>query len=496
MGILVALALPSCGGAPPPPAAAKPSRIVAPAASVDPLGPRPPLAAPKAFAPTPPEVFQTAGGLTVWLVARTGLPLVSAALVVPAGSASDPKGKEGLASVTADMLDEAAGKRTALELSSAVADLGASLATGASTDGSFVALSVLKKNFEPAFALLSDVVARPRFDAGDFRRVAELWKNDLRQRAEDPARVSAVVTRAVVFGAGSPYAHPPEGLLASTAHVDLPAITSFYSQHWRPERAVLVIVGEVTRAEVTRAVEQGLGSWRPRGRAAVAAVAMLPPAPARPKLVLVDRPGAPQSVVAVARDGVAAEDPSAPLLDLINVALGGSFTSRLNQNLREEHGYTYGARSAFVEARRGGSFVARAAVSTPVTGAALKELLGELGTMAAEGLRPGELEKARAQARSELVRAYETINGLSRHLAGLAMVGLPASFDATAALKREAATLPELAALAPRVDPRPATVIVVGPRAEVLEQLAPLQLGEPALWDAEGQPIAKPPAAR
>jgi predicted Zn-dependent peptidase len=463
---------------------------------VDPLGVRPPLAAPKPFEPVSPELFKTPGGITVWLVSRAGLPLVSAALVVPAGSASDPKGKEGLASVTADMLDEAAGKRTALELSGAIADLGASLATGASADGSFVALSVLKKNFEPAFAILSDVVARPRFDAGDFRRVSELWKNDLRQRAEDPARVSGVVTRAVVFGSGSPYAHPPEGLLASTARVDLAATTGFYDQHWRPERAVLVVVGEVSRAEVTRAVEQGLGGWRPRGRAAVEVTSTLAAPAARPKLVIVDRPGAPQSVVAVAREGVAADDPAAPLLELLNVALGGSFTSRLNQNLREEHGYTYGARSAFVEARRGGSFVARAAVSTPVTGAALTELLGELGAMAVDGLRPGELEKARAQARSDLVQAYETINGLSRHLAGLAMVSLPATFDATAALKREAATLPELGALAPRVDPRPATVVIVGPRAEVLPQLAPLELGEPVFWDAEGQPVARAPAAK
>jgi predicted Zn-dependent peptidase len=456
---------------------------------VDPLGRRPPLVAPKPFEPAAPEVFQVAGGVTVWLVARTELPLVSATLVVPFGSASDPAGKAGLASVTADLLDESAGKRTALELSGAVNDLGASLTTGAGTDGSFVALSVLKKNFAPAFAILSDVVARPRFEAADFRRVSELWKNDLRQRAEDPARVSAVVTRAALYGVTSPYGHPPEGLLAATTRVDLAATKSFYSQYWRPEQAVLVVVGDISRAEISHAVEQGLKGWRPPGRAPVPMVTPLPMAKERPRLVVVDRPGAPQSVVAVARDGVAADDPAAPLLDLLNVALGGSFTSRLNQNLREEHGYTYGVRSSFVEARRGGSFVARAAVSTPVTGAALMELLKELRAMAAEGLRPGELEKSRAQARSELVQAYETTSGLSRHLAGLVLVSLPPSYDAAAALKREAATTPQLSELASHVDPRSATVVVVGPSAEVLAQLAPLELGDPVFWDAEGQPV-------
>lgn len=475
--------------APPPPASAAP----APPPPADPLGDKPELGPPQPFDPPAPDVFETANGMTVWLFERHSLPIVSAAIVVPYGAASDPPDAAGLAHVTADMLDEGAGKRSAVELSTAITDLGATLATGAGADGSFASLTTLKKNLEPAFGILADVVARPRLEPKEWKRVSELWVNDLRKRADDPASVSRVVASAALYGRGTPYGHPADGFVESARNVDLGDVKAFYATHWRPDRAVLVVAGDLTKAEVTRLADSALGTWKaPKGREAPPEppADRLMPAGERPRVVLVDRPGAPQSVIAVVREGVRASDPSAPLLDLVNTALGGSFTSRLNQNLREEHGWSYGARSAFGETRGTGPFVARASVVTEATGPALKEMLGELTKIAASGLTPDELRKVRAQDRADLVQTYEKVTGVSRRLGSLAMLGLPPGFDAAASRARQAATLEALAELAKtHLDPSKATVVVVGPRAQVAPQLAAIGLPEPELWDAEAKPV-------
>jgi predicted Zn-dependent peptidase len=470
-----------------------------PAPAVDVLGPKPTLGAPKPFTPPQVDVFQTKNGLTVWLVERHGLPIVSVSLVVQGGSASDPADKPGLANITTDMLDEGAGKRSAVEVSSAINDLGATMSLGAGTDGTLVALTVLKKNFDAAFDIFSDVVARPRLEDKEWKRVSELWRNDLKKRADQPMSVSRVVNAAVLYGPGTPYGHPSDGLLEGAAKIDLPAVKRFYADAFRPDRSVMVVAGDITRKEVTDLVDRSLGAWKaPAGAAKAkadvgkAAAAFTPrPANARPKVVLVDRPGAPQSVIAVLREGVAATDPDAARLDLVNTVLGGSFTSRLNQNLREEHHWAYGAGSSFHEMRGTGPFVAIASVETPATGLALKEMIGELQKMASAGLSAEDLEKAKAHDRAELMQTYETVSGISRRLSALARLSLPPGHDLEASRARQSAKLEDVLALAKKyVDPAPATIVVIGPRGEVVPQLAAIGLAEPEAWDPEGKPLA------
>lgn len=476
-----------------PPPRPSPTAPTAPPAPVDPLATKPALAAPKRFDPPTPQVFKLPSGTTVWLVERRSLPLVSLSLAIPVGASADPVDLPGLAYLTADMLDEGAGTRSAVEVSSAINDLGAQLSTGARPDGSQVSLTVLKKNFDAAFSIFADVVARPRFEPKEYRRVRTLWENDLTKRADDPARVARVVTSAVLYGPGTPYGHPAEGLLRGARKVDLAAVKGFYAETWRPDVALLVVVGDITRAEIEKAATTHLASWKAPATPAKPVAAPPPPRSARPRLVLVDRKDAPQSVVGVIREGVAATDPQAPQLDLVNTAIGGSFTSRLNQNLREDHGWSYGAHSSFSETRGVGAFAAGAAVHTEATGPALKEMLRELTKVAAEGLTAEELRKVLAQDRGELVQTYETTGGVAGRLATLATLGLPPGFDAAASASRQQATLPRLAELArAHVDPKTATVLVVGPRDKVAPQLAELGLGEPEIYDAEGTPLTKP----
>ncbi len=457
----------------------------------DPMGERPKLDAAKGFEPAAPEVFKAPNGMTVWLLERHALPLVSVSIAVPYGSAHDPKDQAGLAHITADMMDEGAGKRSALELSTAINDLGAQIGVGASVSGSVAQLSVLKKNFRQGFDILADVVARPRFDAKEWKRVSALWKNDLKKRPEEPVAVSRLVMSAALFSPESPYGHPADGFVGTAAKIGLPAVKAFHSTHWRPDQATLTIAGDITRAEITEAINASLGAWKtPKNDAPPVKLAISRRA-TLPRIVLVDRPDAPQSVIAVMREGVTADAPEAPILDLVNTALGGSFTSRLNQDLREDHGWTYGARSTFVELKGRGMFYASCSVVTEATGQALSAMIADLDKMATGGLDAGELDKVKAQDRADLVQTYESLGGITGRLAKLSMLGLPPGFDAAASKKRQAATLEELKTLAGAVSPKGATIVVVGPRETVTKQLEVAGLGAPELWDAEGSPIKK-----
>ncbi len=470
---------------------AKPRASATVAAADDPLGPKPTLGAPATFAPPTPQVFQGPGGITVWLVERPAIPLVTATFVVPYGSASDPVDRPGAMYLLADMLDEGAGKRNALELSDAVSALGASLSVYATNDGSFAQVSSLRGKFDEAFALLADVVSRPRFDEKEFNRVKKLWKNSLKKRADEPTAVANVVAASVLYDQKAPYGHPSSGLLAKADALDLASIKATYDKTWRPDRATLVVVGQITKSEVEAQLAAQLGSWKPKGEA-LAAPKLTTVLAERPRLVLVDRPKAVQTVILVARDGIVASDERAPSLSLLNSALGGSFTSRLNLNLREEKGWTYGVGSVFTATRGQGSFYVKTEVEAGQTGASVKEVLGELSKMAASGLTEEELGKVKALDRGDLVETYETASGSASRLGQLVSIGLPPGFDASASRVRQAARLEDLARLAKtHFDPAGFTVVLVGDKDTVGPQIADLGLGEPAVYSAEGEPSKK-----
>ena len=192
--------------------------------SADPLGPRPePTLAPP-FEPPAPTVYTTANGITVWLLERHALPLVAVSVSVPTGASSDPKGEAGLAREAADMLDEGAGKRGALEFAKAIEDLGASLASGASADRSYVQLEVTRRSFAAGMQLLGDAVVRPRFEEREWKRVHDLWMNGLKQRESQPRDVARVVAMSTLYRSGlTPTRHPVVGLVSSAPTVTLAA---------------------------------------------------------------------------------------------------------------------------------------------------------------------------------------------------------------------------------------------------------------------------------
>jgi predicted Zn-dependent peptidase len=440
-----------------------------------------------AFLPPAPSVFQGTNGITVWLLERHDVPIVSCDITVPTGASSDPKGKGGLAHATAGMLMEGAGSRGALDLAAAIDSLGARVTTDANADATFVSVTVLKRNLDRAFGLFADVVARPRLEPADYKRYRDLWENSLLERQKDPDATARVVYRVTLFGADHPYGHPWDGTVASSKAITLEEVKRFYKASWRPDRATLVCAGDVTRAELGSLMDQALGSWKAPATPAPAPLAPEAPKGPWPRLVFVDRADAPQSVIATLKLGVTASSPETPPLWRVNDAIGGGFTSRLNQDLREKRGYTYGAKSRFSVSRGVGQVVAWANVVTDKTADALSAMLGDLKDFAAGGLTDEELERTRSQARAELVSAYQSVEGVAGHLAADASLGLPPDYQAKASQTRDAASKPDLDALAKRFyAPDDAIIVVVGPRARVMPEIDKLGLPPPEMRDADG----------
>jgi zinc protease len=496
---LAAFVAVGCGGATPaspnpvaPVAApsAQAAAPVSPAVPADPLGPRPETPPPAVYAPPSPTVTKAANGIVVWLLERHSVPVVSCDLTVPSGASSDPPGLGGLAYATANMLDEGAGTRGALDLARAIDDLGAHIQTDANADASFVSVSVAKRNFAKAFALFADVVARPRFEAAEYKRVKDLWHNELLQREKDPDATARVVYRVALFGPEHPYGHPWDGTPRSAEAVTLDAIKRFYASAWRPDRAILVCAGDVTAEEVGKAIESALGAWKAPAPPPPAPLVPPPPAGPWPRLVLVDRPDAPQAVIAAIKPGITATSADLPALWRTNDAIGGSFTSRLNQDLREEHGYTYGARSRYSISRGTGQVVSWANVVTEKTGDALAAMLADLRKFADAGMTDDEAARTRFQARGDLVNVYETVEGIAGHLAADASLGLPPDYEATSSRDRDAADKATLDRLAKQYyDPAGAIVVVVGPRAKVQPMIDKLGLPPAQMRDAEGRVV-------
>ncbi|MFO0659503.1 MAG: pitrilysin family protein [Polyangiaceae bacterium] len=500
--LFAAFALNACTETTPTPKPVSPIASAQPSASADvtpvadALGPPPKLDEPAMYSPPAPVVFDGPGGSKVWLIERKSLPIVSISLVVPYGASLDPAGQAGLAHVTADMLDEGAGSRDALAYSTALDELGAKLSSYSDRDMSIVSVEVLSDRLDKTLPLMADAVIRPRHDAKDFERVSKLWKNALKARGDDPNEVARNVTTAVYYGEGHPYAKPVDGSFESAAKITLPNVVAHHKKLWRPDVATFVVVGQTSKEAVSAMLNSAFAGWAAPKEAAPAPVAPAPPKSGALRTVIVDRPNAPQVVMSIVREGVSAANPQQPILSLMNVALGGSFTSRLNQNLREKHGWTYGARSRFNLQRGSGMFVARAAIRTDAITPALKETLAEIRGMAASGLSEEEIHKVKAQMRADAVDTYGTSRGIASSLASNVGVGLGADADASV-LKAQAAapkaSINELAKSFLALDH--AVIVLVGPREEAEAALKANELPAPELRDAEGKPVKASAAA-
>lgn len=429
-----------------------------------------------------------ANGLQVWTVTQREIPTINASLVIRAGAVHDGA-KAGLASMTASLLDEGSSRRSALEFARAVDALGANLGAGASEERTTVTLSTLKKTGGDAFALMGELVTRPTFAAEEVERDRKSRLQALRQQKDQPTTIATNTFAARAYGAEHPYGRPGTGTQQTIGSVTREDIASFYGSYYRPNNAVLVIVGDVSADEAVALATKAFGTWEKGTVPATAAAIPTRPA-ARPTTVyLVDKPGAAQSEIRIGHPGAArSTDPDYYALQVLNTILGGQFSSRINLNLRESKGYTYGARSGWTFARGDGPFVASAGVFTAKTDSSLIEFMRELKEIRAG--RPVTEEEV-AFARRTIVQAYprsiETNAGVVNVLADLAFFGLPES-EMTAFLTRVQAVKPaDVTRVARRyLQPEQFTIVVVGDLAQIRTGIEALNLGSVTVLDADG----------
>jgi zinc protease len=436
---------------------------------------------------TPPSTFTLANGLRVVAVPRHAAPIVAMQLVVRSGADADPPVLAGLAAATADMLDEGAGPRDAMAVARDLEAVGAELFLGASRDGSTLSLSVPSPGFEAALAIAADVVLRPQLSEADWTRVRNDRLTNLVQRRDQPDAVAILVADRVLFGDDHPYGRPTAGYERTVKAITAADLRRHYETFWRPNNASLVVVGDFAPEGLRALLERAFGAWK---KGAVPAARPGAPRKQRPRLVLVDKPGAPQTVLRLVGPGAARSAPDRPPLSLLATVLGGSFTSRLNFNLREQKGFTYGAGSSFQFLRRPGPFTASASVFTKVTDAALGEFLKELGALRTGEITGEELTKARAMLQQGTAEALSTTGGTARTFADLALYGLPLDEPLRFTRAIQQAGAGQLKRLATRtIDPTTITIVAVGDRKTIEPGLRALGLPAPEIRDADGEPV-------
>ena len=461
--------------APPPRASAAEEAALGQAPIIPPLAP--------SDAPAP-RIERLRNGLAVYLIERKGAGIESLHFAVRGGASADPAGRPGLASLTAALMEAGAAGRSQVQLAAAADAIGATLSVGATEDALVVSASAMTTNLGRAVKLLADVALRPTLAEGEWRHVQEQREAALIDQRSEPALAVRLAFRAAVYG-DHPLAHPIEGTLEAVKATRLVDIKRFYAA-LAPENAALVAVGGASADEVLRALDGAFAGWRPKPVQLPAAAQGALPA-VRPRLVMVDFPGKPQSEVLVGQPAVPASSPDRLALEAFNSVLGGSFTSRLVQNLRELHGYSYGAGSRFAFGRGPGPWAARSSVKTDVTGAALGELLGEIRRAVSEPMAQAELDKARALLSYELVETLSHADALAGEVAGMFLDGLPPDELRTLVPRLQALTPASVQAAAARaLDPARMTIVIAGDRAKVWPQLLPLQLPAPQVRDATG----------
>jgi zinc protease len=432
---------------------------------------------------------QLENGLEVLVVEHHELPVVDMVLVVKTGGEGDPAGKPGTATLTAGMLDEGAGRRTALDIADQEAFLGVQVGTGSGWDQSNVTLHAPVAVLDSAIALFADVALRPTFPTADLERLRKERLTDLLQLKDRAPQIADRAYAAILYGERHPYGRPLTGTEASTRAITRNDVRRFYQTYYRPNNATLIVVGDVTADDVERRVRALFGSW---ARADVpAATAAEPPATLATAIYLIDKPGAPQSSMRIGSIGVPRSTDDYFSILVMNTILGGAFTSRLNTNLRETHSYTYGAGSGFAMRRWAGPFTARAEVVSAKSDSSLIEFMKELRAIR-ETVPDEELAKAKRYLQLQLPGEFETTGDIASQLIPVVVHGLPLDYYNTYVQRIEDVTVADVQRVAQRyVDPTKFAVVVVGDRKAIEAGLRALNLGEISVRDMAGLPVRR-----
>ena len=400
-------------------------------------------------------------GLRVWTLPHTALPVVALAVLIDSGTADDPVALPGLTAMTTDMLDEGAGGRDSIHLAEALADLGASLDVHAGPDVVSAQLWTVRRHLDSALRVMADVLTQPHLADEDLTRVRELRLSRLQQLRRSAASSAERVFGAALYGAHG-YGHAGLGTSASVSRMTIDDVRAHYARHFGAARVTLIASGDVRHADLVAMAADAFGAWLPGG--GDAAADMAPPVRSAPRVLFVEREGAPQSELRVGHLAVPRLVPDYHALMLLNAGLGGSFSGRLNQRLRQQLGYTYGARSEFDMDRRAGTFVCDTSVQGDKTADSVREIHALIEAVRTTRPLDGEeLELARGSLTSGYARSFETPRQLGSALAQLAVYRLPDdTFDRYVPTLQQVTAAEVHAAAQQHLDPAHLVTVVVG----------------------------------
>lgn len=390
--------------------------------------------------PGPARPFQTAplgesalaSGLRVAVAEARRLPIVAVQLVLPfAGSAYDPDGKSGLAAFVTGLMQEGAGGRDSLRFAQAFEALGAGLEVKATPDAMVATVFTVKENLDKALGLLADMVRDPALPASELPRLQQEVLTGLEIQKGDPGKAAEETLARATFGS-HPYGRSPDE--RSISGLTLGDIKAFHAAHVRPEGAIIAASGDVTLPEFSALATKHFGDWKGAAAApgAVPAIAETDGTPSDKGMIIqvIDMPGSQQSAIRAGHRSVARGAPDYAAVAVMNFVLGGGMLGRLNQNLREKHGWAYGAGSRLDALKQGGSFVISADVETPATAQALREILRELSRLQTEPVPAEELERAKRELAGSFVLRQQKIQSIAAQAASVELYGLPSDYVA------------------------------------------------------------------
>ena len=434
------------------------------------------------------ERRQLANGLRLVVAPVRKLPVVTVIMITEAGAVSESHGAEGIAELTARLLLEGTADMTGVEVTERLERLGASLQASADWDAVLVTMTVLKARIADAFALFSQVVTEPSLPEREVERLKSERLAELLQMRTEPRELASEMFSRFLYDAESRYAFPEGGSEKTVSGITREKVNAFYKGRFRAGGTTIVFAGDISADEAERLTSSALGRW-PKSETAVITPVVRAARQGRATHV-VDKSDAPQSELRVGHIGLPRAHPDFYDALVMNAVLGGLFSSRINLNLREAHGYTYGATSMFDWRRHAGPFVVSTAVRSDVTDAAVREILLEIDRIRAEPVPDDELTLATSFLEGVFPIKYETTNAIAHALASLVIYGLPADyFEAYRSRISQVTPARVLAAAQRHLHPDQLQVVVVGDASSIREPLLRLR-GDPIMvYDSEGSAL-------
>jgi zinc protease len=435
------------------------------------LGPAPTLKLPQI------QKRQLTNGLPVWIVELHEVPVAQVNLIVMAGTADDPAGKYGIASLTTAMLTEGAGSRGALEIADAIDFLGADLGAASAIDSSAIRLHVPVARLAEALPIMAEVGLHPTFPKDELERLRQQRLTSLIQSRDDAATIAALAFSRVLYGPTHRFGTATMGTAETIEAFTVNDLRAFYTAMFRPDNAAMLIVGDVTPDAVLPMIETNFGGWKASGPRPAHPQFPTVPARARREIYLVDKPNAPQSQIRIGSVAVPRSTPDYFPIQVANTILGGSFSSRLNMNLRETHGYTYGASSSFDMRIQPGPFFAAAGVQTDKTSESLTEFFKELNGIL-QPIPADELARAKNYVALRFPAGFETTGDISRRLEEVLTYHLPDDYFSRYVSSISAVMSNDVQRVARTyIQPDKLAVVVVGDRKVIEPGIRALNLG-------------------